>query len=168
MPFAIVPIQMTHVPAFHSAVDAVAKEKKYLQSLKAPPLGSTRDFVRRNIERGLTHLVATEADAVVGWCDVLPHAAPVRSHVGIVGMGVVRAYRGRGLGRALLGRALRDARRHGFDKIELRVRASNRAACHLYQTMGFEIEGTLQDDIRIDGVPDSTHCMALFPEYAAP
>ncbi|MEX0310628.1 MAG: N-acetyltransferase family protein [Tateyamaria sp.] len=164
MSFTIVPIQMSHVPAFHSAVDTVAQERKYLQSLEAPPLESTRDFVRRNIEQGFTHLVAMRADALVGWCDILPHAAPIRSHTGVVGMGVLQAFRGQGLGRALLGRALTDARRHGFAKIELRVRASNTAAHHLYCSMGFEIEGTLKDDIRIDGVFDSTYCMALFPE----
>ncbi|WP_189799410.1 GNAT family N-acetyltransferase [Tateyamaria sp. syn59] len=158
---------MSHVRAFHSTVDAVAREKKYLQSVEAPPLGSTRDFVRKNIDNDFTHLVAVDGDAVVGWCDILPHSAAVRRHIGVLGIGVLQTYRGHGLGRALLSRALADVSTQRFAKIELRVRASNTAACHLYRSMGFQVEGTLRDDIRVNGVSDSTYCMALFPDGAA-
>lgn len=163
MTIEIVPIQMFHATSFHRAVDVVARERMYLQTLEAPALASTIDFVRANIDGGRTQCVAVNGAEVVGWCDILPRPEPVRQHVGVVGMGVLPTYRGQGLGRKLLDTALTDARRHRFHRIELRVRASNRAAYHLYQTMGFVLEGTLKDEIRVDGAFDNTHYMALFP-----
>ncbi|WP_299548206.1 GNAT family N-acetyltransferase [uncultured Tateyamaria sp.] len=165
MSIEIVPIRMSHAASFHGAVDAVAREHRYLQALKAPPLPSTIEFVRGNIENGRTHFVAVSESTVVGWCDILPRSEPVRQHVGVVGMGIVSAFRGRGLGRKLLATALTDVKRQCFHRIELRVRASNVAAYCLYQAMGFVLEGTLKDEILLDGAFDSTHCMALFPNH---
>ena len=47
----IVPIAENHIPGFRAAVDAVAREKKYLAFLEAPPLEETTKFVLNNIEQ---------------------------------------------------------------------------------------------------------------------
>ena len=48
---------------------------------------------------------------------------------------------GQGLGRRLLQRLLTLARQHGADTAFLEVRASNRAALHLYRDLGFNEVG---------------------------
>jgi mycothiol synthase len=52
-------------------------------------------------------------------------------------LGVRKAYRGRGLGRALLLRALHDVKRRGAVAAELDVDGPNASAKHLYESVGF-------------------------------
>jgi len=51
------------------------------------------------------------------------------------------ALRGRGIGRALMGHVLGDARRRGARRATLEVRASNHAARQLYESLGFVQSG---------------------------
>ena len=73
MTYQIVPIAEEHIRGFHAAVDVVARERKYLAHLEAPPFEETRRFVLRNIEHGYPQFAVVSADTVVGWCDVLPN-----------------------------------------------------------------------------------------------
>ena len=54
----IVPITAHHVEGFHRALDFVARERRYLAFLEAPPIESTRAFVLNNFEKGYPQLVA--------------------------------------------------------------------------------------------------------------
>ena len=49
MPVDIVPIEEGHIEGFHRTLDFVARERRYLAFLEAPPLESTRAFVLGNI-----------------------------------------------------------------------------------------------------------------------
>jgi [ribosomal protein S18]-alanine N-acetyltransferase len=51
------------------------------------------------------------------------------------------AYRRRGVGRALVGRALEEASEEGLKKVLLEVAGRNEAARGLYEAMGFREEG---------------------------
>lgn len=53
---------------------------------------------------------------------------------------VLEAYRGRGIGRALLQRAEAWARERGADAVRLDVFAANRSGKQFWETAGFEIE----------------------------
>src|SRR5207247_3539019 len=52
------------------------------------------------------------------------------------------AYRGRGLGTALLTHVLGEARRLGARRATLEVRSSNEGARRLYEHLGFRVAGT--------------------------
>ena len=52
-------------------------------------------------------------------------------------IGVVPEFRGRGVGRALLGRVVNEARRIGIEQIELNAWAFNREAQDFFQRSGF-------------------------------
>ncbi len=45
MPVDIVPIEESHIDGFHRALDFVARERRYLAYLEAPPPERTRAFV---------------------------------------------------------------------------------------------------------------------------
>jgi diamine N-acetyltransferase len=45
----------------------------------------------------------------------------------------------------MLGRLLESAREQGMHRISLHVIADNRRAVHVYQKLGFKIEGTMKD-----------------------
>jgi ribosomal protein S18 acetylase RimI-like enzyme len=61
----------------------------------------------------------------------------------IQNLGVVPAYRGLGLGRALVRRALDGFRRNGLRRAYLEVTAENSAAVRLYREIGFRRAKTL-------------------------
>ena len=73
MTYQIVPITEEHIASFRTAVDTVARERKYLAFLDAPPLEDVTRFVLNNIEHRYPQFVVVSADTVVGWCDVLPN-----------------------------------------------------------------------------------------------
>ena len=148
---AILPIAVGHCAGFHAALDRVARERRYLALLAAPPPAEAERFVRANIEHGNPQYVAVVAGAVVGWCDVSPQQREVFAHRGVLGMGVVPEFRGRGIGRALLDATLGAARRKGLARVELEVRADNAGAIRLYRSAGFVPEGVKRDALRVDG-----------------
>jgi RimJ/RimL family protein N-acetyltransferase len=151
MQIIVVPIAAEHVEAFHRMLDAVARERKYLALLKAPPLNDARAFIMNNIAKNNVQLVALAGGELVGWCDVLPKDRPIHAHVGVLGIGLLPRFRGRGLGAALMQAALREASGRGFVRVELTVRAQNERAIALYEKFGFEREGICRDAVFADG-----------------
>jgi L-amino acid N-acyltransferase YncA len=161
MPVEIVPIEEGHIEGFHRALDAVARERRYLSFLEAPPLESMRAFVGENIKRGYPELVAISAGEVVGWCDVIPKPRPIYAHTGVPGMGLLPPFRGRGIGADLIRRSLVAARVFGFHRVELTVRENNTGAVQLYKKVGFEVEGLQRDAVQVDGVYENVLFMAV-------
>lgn len=97
-------------------------------------------------------LVAEEDGQVVGYVKIRP-PTPLESnaHVQqIQGLGVHPAARRRGVASALLDAALVEAGRRGAAKLSLRVLASNPGALALYRAHGYEVEGVLRAEFRID------------------
>jgi ribosomal protein S18 acetylase RimI-like enzyme len=98
---------------------------------------------------------------VVGWCDIIPSERDVYRHVGVLGIGLLPEFRGRGIGAKLMQKSIDKAKAKGLTRIELTVYERNKNAIALYQKMGFEIEGLKKNGIRIDGVYDNVYMMAL-------
>jgi RimJ/RimL family protein N-acetyltransferase len=157
----VVPIAPEHIESFHRALDTVARERKYLTLLEAPPLPQTRDFVMENIKSGNPGFVALAQGEVVGWCDVRRHFFPAHAHRGTLGMGIIPAYRGRGLGARLLSATLGAAFDAGFVRVELNVHADNVRAIALYERVGFVREGVVRDAVFIDAEYRDAIAMAL-------
>ncbi|QPC95034.1 GNAT family N-acetyltransferase [Mesorhizobium sp. INR15] len=158
---AIMPIAHEHIESFHRALDVVARERRYLPFLEAPPLEQTRAFVMGCIEKGHPQMVAVSQDDVVGWCDIVRHSLPIHAHRGTLGMGIIPAYRGRGIGRRLIHATLAQARRAGMVRVGLAVHADNARAIALYEKVGFVREGVERDAIYADGEYRDTITMAI-------
>jgi hypothetical protein len=71
MPFSVVRIAVAHAGSFRAALDVVAREKKGLAMIEAPPLEQVQAFVKSNVEREIAQFVAVEDDRV-GWADIVP------------------------------------------------------------------------------------------------
>ena len=164
MPVDIVPIEEKHIEGFHRTLDFVARERRYLAFLEAPPLESIRAFVLDNIKHGHPEFVALSAGDVVGWCDVLPKERPIYAHAGVLGMGLLPPFRGQGIGADLIGRSFAAAKAFGLHRVELTVRENNTSAVQLYKRVGFEVEGRLRDAVQVDGVYESVLLMAVLLE----
>ena len=113
---------------------------------EAPPFAMAQGFVRGNIERGNPHVVALDGEHVVGWCDIVRNPRGMLQHSGVLGMGLLLGYRGRGLGERMLRDCLAAARAGGITRVELTVYESNARAIRLYQRLGFVRTGG--DEIR--------------------
>jgi RimJ/RimL family protein N-acetyltransferase len=161
---SIVPIAEEHIDGFRDCVDEVARERQYLAMLQAPAPEQVREFVLGQIRANSPHYVALAEGAVVGWCDVIAKPRETLSHSGTLGMGVRAAHRGRGIGKALMERTLEGARNRGFTRVELTVRADNTRARGLYERLGFKLEGTCRNHIRVDGSYYDSYLMAVLFE----
>jgi ribosomal protein S18 acetylase RimI-like enzyme len=151
MSVVIEPIAESYADGFHACLDTVARERKYLAHIEAPPLDRVRAFVQQNVSLGAAQFVAIDGKTVVGWCDIFPAWPHAVQHCGSLGMGLLPAYRGRGIGQALLTACLSKARANGVTRVELEVRADNERALKLYERMGFAREAIKRNGMRFDG-----------------
>ena len=142
-------------------LDAVAQEGRWLSRLRAASLKPYTAFWASLREARAPQTVALEGEAVVGWCDIIPDASPVRGHVGSLGMGLLASHRGQGLGRQLLTQTLVRARDRGLERVELSVLHDNAAAYALYKRLGFVVEGRRIHDRKHEGVYRDSILMAV-------
>ena len=161
MNYDIVPLAERYFESFRIALDSVARERKYLVFLEAPPFEACREYLLRTEAHGLPRYIALIEGCVVGWCDIRSLERPAFDHSGVLGMGVVAEHRGRGIGEALLRATLESARAQGLTRVELTVREKNTRAMALYRKVGFEVEGIKKKAVRVDGEYEDLICMAV-------
>ena len=152
MAVEIVPIALEHAVGFHACLDAVAKEKRYLAQTQALPLERIEGFVRDSVTNDAVQFVAVDGSLIIGWADIFPGWADAVKHCGSLGMGVLPACRGQGVGKGLLQACLAKARAKGITRVELEARADNERAIKLYERLGFQHEATKRQAMRFDGV----------------
>jgi ribosomal protein S18 acetylase RimI-like enzyme len=162
------PITLADVAGYRSCVGAVMGERKFLAYLEPFSFTQTATFVAENIENGNPHFVADDSGQIVGWCDVRRESVPTYRHEGLLGMGLLPGYRGRGLGEKLILAALDAARSAGLERISLSVYAQNTRAMALYRKVGFVHEGTRVRGRKVDGAYDDIHMMAYFFDAEVP
>jgi ribosomal protein S18 acetylase RimI-like enzyme len=155
------PIELKDIEEFQHVTNEVMRERRYLAFVDGFPIDEAATFVARNIRLGNPQLVADDQGRVVGWCDIRRETIPVYAHVGHLGMGMLLAYRGRGIGERLLRASIDAARSAGFERIELSVYAANERAAALYRKVGFVMEGTRVRGKKLDGDYDDVHIMGM-------
>jgi ribosomal protein S18 acetylase RimI-like enzyme len=153
-------IRETDATAFHSILGSVCRERRYLATVEGPPLENVAKFVAENVQKGYPQFVADDGGPIIGWCDAIPGDGG-RTHIGGLGMGVLKEHRGKGIGQRLLEVTIEGARAMGLEKIELSVYSSNLPAIALYRKAGFEEEGLKKRGRLVDGIYDDVVLMAL-------
>ena len=127
-------------------VTGVALVKAAIREASGPPL--SRIFV--------TEIGGELAGFAMCRC----HPPPERDTIMQLDLGVESRHRRRGLGEALVSHAIRWAREAGVHRIQLAVVTDNTAAVSLYEKLGFSIEGTLQQAVRLEMRLHDVHVMA--------
>jgi ribosomal protein S18 acetylase RimI-like enzyme len=158
----IVPISERYIEGYHRCLDSVARERRYIGFIQAPPIESSKKFVLSIIENDMPQFVALKDDDVIGWCDIDPGKREGFPHCGVLGMGVHKDYRRKGIGTRLLERTVEKAKVRGIERVELEVYASNIPAINLYEKSGFIREGVKRKARKLDGEYDDIVVMALF------
>ncbi len=136
--------RIEYIESFHRTLDQVAREEIYLEMIQAKSLADTSDFQRYLMNRNLPVFYAIENDKVVGWVDINASENPMLCHRGFLGMGLLKEYRGQGLGKQLLNEAINHARNIGLEKVELSVYTTNYSAISLYKKIGFKEIGLIK------------------------
>lgn len=106
---------------------AVSDERRYLRA------------ARRHADAAV--FVVENEGEIVGRLSLARDPHPASRHVADLGLMVAAGYRRRGIGRALLERAVAWAHESGVRKLELHVFPWNRPALALYESFGFVREG---------------------------
>ncbi|MBS1122831.1 MAG: Ribosomal-protein-alanine acetyltransferase [Deltaproteobacteria bacterium] len=103
--------------------------------------------------------------SIRGHVDLHGGRMAAESHRTILGMGIERAERGKGHGRALLETAIAAARRLELAWVDLGVFADNVRARALYASAGFVELTTIRDRFRVDGqrIDEISMTLALGP-----
>jgi RimJ/RimL family protein N-acetyltransferase len=114
----------------------VADERRYLKALRRHPHAAV--------------FVVEEGGRIVGRLSVARDPHPASFHVADLGLMVAAAHRRRGVGRALLSRAVEWAREARVRKLELHVFPHNEPAIALYESFGFVREGFRHKHYRRD------------------
>ncbi len=152
-----------YTEGYNKVVDTVAKERRYLSTTSGFPLEGSKWFINHMIEHNYPQYFLLSGKEIVGWCDISPKDIPEYSHVGNLGLGVLKEYRGKGYGKMLLLRTIEHAKDIShLEKVELTVFESNENAITLYQSIGFEIEGKRIKARKIDNKYDNEIEMGLF------
>jgi phosphinothricin acetyltransferase len=104
--------------------------------------------------RGPRHpVIVAEAEAgVVGWGSLNSfNARAAYDHVADFSVYVERAWRGKGVGRALLEALVEKARALSYHKLVLAAFPFNDAGMHLYERTGFRPVGVYKEQGKVDG-----------------
>jgi RimJ/RimL family protein N-acetyltransferase len=112
----------------------VADERRYLKAIRRHPHAAV--------------FVAENAGEIVGRLSVARDPHPASNHVADLGLMVAASHRRRGIGRALLVRAVEWAGDARVRKLELHVFPHNAPAIALYESFGFVREGYRRDHYR--------------------
>lgn len=161
-PGAIVvrPIELRDIEGFVACVGDVMKERRWLAHVEPFPLDEAARFVARNVTTGM-QFVAEHDARIVGWCDIVRSPVAVFQHRGTLGMGMLAAFRGRGLGLRLIEATLAAARAAGLEQVTLHVFGQNTRAIALYRKAGFREVGRQPRAKKLDGQYDDNVIMDL-------
>jgi GNAT superfamily N-acetyltransferase len=162
---AIVPASQEYLSSFRDCLDSVARERRWLMTLEAHPLEQVREYWSEMFAANDACFFAVDGERVVGWIDIKRHPEEGICHRGRLGMGILRDYRGRGIGTQLMAAALEKAKKNGLMRVELTVYDFNATAVSLYRKSGFVEEGRMIKARYLDGRFEDIINMALiFPE----
>jgi len=152
------------VPALIKLINQLAREAKLLFVVPIDPETGAEDlrqFLQMTAASGNNAvLVAAHGGALVGLATATGGVHPAKRAAVEVGIGVLEADQGCGIGRALMAGLEDWARRAGIHRLQLPVVATNAPAIALYERSGFTVEGTLRESVRVDGRHVDQYMMA--------
>lgn len=138
-------------------INELSKEKTFITFQgEEVSLKEEEDFLNNALkkipEAKVILLLAIYKNKVIGVSDVHMQSR-VSSHIGKFGLSIAKEYRGKGIGKKLMGLVLDEARKNlkGLRILELDCFANNPIACQLYKSLGFKEYGRLPKGIAHGG-----------------
>ena len=136
------------------AIRLYAERPPGIYERDAPTLEEEKQFIQAHTEPARSVMLVAVVDGeIVGLIGFQARELPQEQHVGTFGVSVDQAFRGRGLGSALIRSLLEWAPRNGITRVEVEAFAINEGAIALYERLGFEREGLRRRAVIVDGAP---------------
>ncbi|MDZ7798662.1 MAG: GNAT family N-acetyltransferase [Patescibacteria group bacterium] len=111
-----------------------AKEEKWVKNV-----------LHKILNKKAVYLVGELNGQVIGWASVFKGKFTNKKHIGQAAVSLRSEYRGRGLAKKLIKKAISEAKKHLKTKIiKLNVYAENKKAIKLYKSLGFERVGQIK------------------------
>ena len=152
-------VLLGETPFFHrlpaERATSVAEMEAVIQSILTAP--------------GCALVNAWHGDRPVGECILVAGQLSRIKHAATIGIGVLSAYQGIGVGKALMRTVMAQALGFGIRRVELTVMVTNAPAIAFYEHLGFKVEGRKRASVMIDGEPVDELLMAaiLDPQLAS-
>jgi RimJ/RimL family protein N-acetyltransferase len=125
-----------------------------------------REIIEEYAETSNSILLVAEADGeIIGLLHCRGGKRRAVRHAASLGISVHRDWRDKGVGSAMMARLVEWARQNPIiTRLELEVFTDNPRAIHVYEKLGFEIEGCKRQAVVKDGQNHDTYVMALLLE----
>ena len=137
--------------AIIAAVRSSAQERSYvLMEIYGKDAAAQRAYIERLDREHNLFLVATVDGQIVGilaLLDTLLCSTPEPALS--VGIHLDRAWRGHGIGSALLRYAMRWAKEHGYRRLEADIFTTNERSLHLFEKAGFREDACRRRSVRV-------------------
>lgn len=112
-------------------------------------LEQEKEFIKKNNNSESNLLIIGFLDGeYVGNCSLMGMDLSRYRHRARMGIALFQKYTGMGIGRAMIEKLVAVAKEKGLEQIELEVVADNERAIALYKKMGFEIYGTMPNNMK--------------------
>lgn len=129
-------------PGLVSTINAVCAEGRWMRTLRYEPTPAWEHALNDADCPEHLLLVVEDAARIVGWCRTFPTSCQNGSSMqASLGIGLVPAFRDRGIGTALVRTSLDWARGAGLARITLTARPDNQRALHVFRKCGFTLVG---------------------------
>jgi len=166
--FLIRPAQGTDALSTMKLKQSVLQQSRFLllePDEYQPTLESEINFIERfEKAENSTFLLALDEDNAIGHIAAHGNNCRRNRHCATVFMAVHQAYWGQGVGRRLMQNLLQWFEQSPLSRLELTTAVDNERAFSLYQSIGFELEGTKQQDIIVDGKPIDSYLMSYLKQ----
>jgi len=134
------PARPEDAAAIISAVRSSSQERSYvLMEIYGKDAAAQRAYIEKLDREHNLFLVATVNDQIIGilaLLDRLVCSTPAPALA--VGVHLVRDWRGRGIGSAMLRYGMRWAKEHGYRRLEADIFTTNKRSFHLFKKAGFQ------------------------------
>ncbi|MBO5512791.1 MAG: GNAT family N-acetyltransferase [Clostridia bacterium] len=159
MPYSVIPVTPETTPAAVSIWNRVVEDGVAFPQTEPLTLDAGAAFFA---EQTLTAVAVDEDGTVLGMYILHPNNVGRCGHIANASYAVARHARGQGVGEALVRDSLKQAKAHGFRVMQFNaVVATNTAALHLYEKVGFTRLGVIPKGFRL---PDGTYA-DIVPQY---
>ena len=126
---------------WHAHYDSlIGKEQTEYMIEKYQSAPAIEEAIRR---KGYVYFYACEGEDIVGYCGIHPQ----EEELFLSKLYVHKEYRGRGIARSLLNRAIQRAEQLGLQTIYLTVNKGNEGSIAAYEKMGFTMREAIVTDI---------------------
>lgn len=164
VPVTIRPARQADLGGIVGVIEQVVADGTYVEAESvAQVIDQEQVLLRFNQLESRMFFVATVDNEVVGWAHLAGSELAKLSHTAELTVGVLSAYRNRGIGSRLLDRAVTWAADREYERMYQSLPATNDRAIAFLQRHGWQIEAVRPDHYRIDGTLVDETMLAYLP-----